>query len=99
MMYFVLRHPGYQWRAALAAAICAGAATLVAGRPLPALRIPIALWGAALIALAAWVLRAPGDDGWVVVAAILFAVEGSLALTSTWTRSYGIRPRTPTDNL
>lgn len=81
-MYFVLRHPGYQARAAVAAAICVGAATLLGGRPLAPLRIPVGVWGVALAAFGVWALRSPGDDGWAVIAAALFVVEGVLAVTS-----------------
>jgi hypothetical protein len=87
-MYFVLRHPGYLWRAAIAAAICLGAATLVSGRPPAALRMPAGLWGAALAAFGVWALVAPGDDGWVLIAGSLFVVEGMMAVAVT------IRPRT-----
>jgi hypothetical protein len=79
-MYFVLRHAGYVWRAAIAAVICLGAATLVAGRPPAALRIPVGVWGAALAAFGAWALFAPGDDGWVLIAGTLFIAEGALAV-------------------
>jgi hypothetical protein len=95
MMYFVLRHPGYQWRAAMAATICLGAATLVTGKPLAALRVPVVMWGAAILALGVWGLAAPGDDGWALVAAVLFVVEGTLAIAAV----YGSRPRTPTASL
>jgi hypothetical protein len=83
VMYVVLRHPGYQVRAALAALVCLGAATLVAGRPPAPLRIPMTLWGAAIAAFGVWALRSPGDDGWVLVAGTLFIVEGALAVTSS----------------
>ena len=86
LMYLVLRHPGYQWRAAMAAAICLGAAALVTGKPLPVLRIPLAVWGAALLALGIWALASPGDDGWVIVAAALFVVEGGLAIATSTLR-------------
>jgi hypothetical protein len=82
-MFFVLRHPGYQWRAAMAATICLGAATLVAGRPPRALRIPIAIWGAALAALGVSVLFSGGDDGWAGIASLLFIVEGVLAVVAS----------------
>jgi hypothetical protein len=82
LMYFLLRHPGYMWRAACAAAVCLGAATVLGGRPPARLRIPVAVWGAALSALGVWALCAPGDDGWVVVAAAIFVVEGALAMAS-----------------
>ena len=82
VMYFVLRHPGYQWRAMIAAAICLGAITLVAGRPAPALRVPVACWGAALAAFGIHALFAPGDDGWVLIAGSVFIVEGLLAVAA-----------------
>src|SRR5437773_4706944 len=82
VMYFVLRHPGYLWRAAIASAVCAGAATLVRGTPPAALRIPIALWGAALAALGVLALVSLSDDGWVLVAGALFGLEGGLAIVA-----------------
>ena len=86
VMYLVLRHPGYWWRAAIAAAVCLGAATLVTGRPLPRLRLPIAVWGAALCAFGIWALVAPGDDGWTIVAGAIFIVEGILAAAASLPR-------------
>jgi uncharacterized membrane protein len=83
VMYFVLRHPGYQWRAVIAALICLGAAALVTGRAAAPLRIPTAVWGAALAAFGAWALFAPGDDGWVIVAGLLFVAEGVLAVSAS----------------
>jgi hypothetical protein len=83
LMYFVLRHPGYVWRAAIAAIICAGAAALITGQPPAALRMPLAAWGAALAAFGIWALAAPGDDGWVLVAALIFVVEGSLTIVAS----------------
>lgn len=80
VMYFVLRHPGYQWRAALAVLIALGAATLVTGRPVPRMRLPIAVWGVALAGFGVRALVAPGDDGWVLIAGLLFVLEGSLAV-------------------
>jgi hypothetical protein len=84
-MYLVLQHPGYLVRAGIAALVFAGATTLVSGRPLPRLRIPIALWGVALAALGVWALASPGDDGWVLIAALLFVAEGSCAIVSSAT--------------
>ena len=83
IMYFVLRHPGYLWRAAVAATICAGAAMLVGGRPPSSLRFAVGLWGAAIAALGVWALFAPGDDGWVLVAGAIFIVEGVLAVAGS----------------
>jgi hypothetical protein len=88
LMYFVLRHPGYLWRATIAAVVCTGAFSLLAGRPPAALRLPIAVWGAALAAFGIWTLVEPGDDGWVLIAGSLFIVEGMLAVAAS------VRPRT-----
>jgi hypothetical protein len=87
VMYFVLRHPGYEWRAAIAAIICVGAATLVSGRPPAPLRAPIAVWGAALAAFGCWALLSPSDDGWVIIAGVLFVVEGGLAMIASLRRT------------
>src|SRR3954466_8339163 len=80
LMYFVLRHPGYLTRAGVAGLILAGALTMIGGRVLPMLRLPIVLWAAALPALGGWALIAPGDDGWVIVAGTLFTAEGLAVL-------------------
>jgi hypothetical protein len=80
LMYFMLRHPGYLARASVAALIFAGAVTMTGGRVLPGLRIPMALWAVALTALGVWALIAPGDDGWVIVAAGVFIAEGLAVL-------------------
>jgi hypothetical protein len=85
VMYLVLRHPGYQLRALMAALICLGAASLLTGRPPVPLRLPIAVWGAALAVLGVLAFLAPGDDGWVIVAAAMFVVEGSLAILASVT--------------
>src|ERR1051326_8705582 len=77
-MYFVLRHPGYQWRAAIAAVICIGAALLIPGHPPRPLRIPSAVWAVCLAAFGVWALLSPSDDGWVIVAGLLFIAEGAL---------------------
>jgi hypothetical protein len=83
VMYFILRHPGYLARAAIAAVICAGAATLLTGRPPRTLRIPVAVWGIALAGLGAWALAGPGDDGWALIAGALFVAEGVAAISAT----------------
>jgi hypothetical protein len=79
VMYLLLRHPGYQLRGVMAALIFTGAATLLPGRPLRALRVPTALWAAAMVLLGGWALASPGDDGWVLVAGTLFIAEGITA--------------------
>ena len=81
-MYFVLRHPGYAWRAAIAAAVCIGAATLAGGRPMAPLRVPVAVWGIALAAFGLSALVSPGEDGWTIVAGSLFVLEGGLAVAA-----------------
>jgi hypothetical protein len=83
VMYLLLRHPGYELRAVLAAIIFTGAATLLSGRPLRALRVPTAVWGAAVVLLGAWALISPGDDGWVLVAGALFIAEGATAFAAS----------------
>lgn len=81
-MYCLLRHPGYVGRAALAAGIFLGAAALVGGRPAHALRAPAAVWGLALAALGIWALLGHGDDGWVVIAGLVFVAEGAAAVAA-----------------
>jgi hypothetical protein len=84
-MFLILRHPHYQERAALSAVIFAGAVALAAGgiRGPIAVRAGVGLWSAALAALGLWALFGGGsDDGWVLIAGILFVAEGSTALLS-----------------
>ena len=82
-MYVVLRHAGYQWRAAMAAVICLGAMSLSAGRPPAALRVPVGVWGLALAILGVSALVSTGDEGWAIIAGALFIIEGTLAVVST----------------
>ena len=87
MMYLVLRHPHYMERAAMSALIFAGAAVVAAGGwrgPLP-VRATLGVWGVALLALGVWALfGSGGDDGWVLIAGVLFIVEGSLCAAGTF---------------
>jgi hypothetical protein len=84
VMYLVLRHPHYEARFALAALVFTGAATLVPGRPVGSLRAATLVWGIALMVLGVWGLGSGGDDGWVLIAASLFIVEGLLAVIAVW---------------
>src|SRR4051812_50139221 len=79
VMYLLLQHPGYGWRAAMAGAICVGALSLIAGRPWPPLRLPSAAWGVALTALGLWALRGGQDEPWAMIAAGGVVVEGKQA--------------------
>src|SRR5512142_1905711 len=81
LMYFVLRHPDYLQHAAVSAAVCGGAATLLGGRPIRSLRLPTAGWGLFVAAVGLRALMSPGDDGWVIVAGLLFVTEGILSVT------------------
>jgi hypothetical protein len=84
-MYFVLRHPGYLEQAGMAAVIFIGAAAVAAGawRGPALVRGASAAWAAGLVALGLWALFGDsGDDGWVLVAGVLFVVEGAIALTT-----------------
>jgi hypothetical protein len=86
VMYLVLQHPGYHWRAALAGAICVGALSLIPGRPWPPLRLPSAAWGVALTAVGLWALRGGQDDAWATIAAVVFVIEGTLAAAAAFSR-------------
>lgn len=82
-MYFVLRHPGYLERAAIAAVIFIGATAAAAGlwRGTPAARMLFAVWAAGLVALGLWALFGmTTDDGWVIIAGTLFVAEGAVSL-------------------
>jgi hypothetical protein len=82
-MYFVLRHPGFLGRAGIAALIFLGAAAVATGlwRAASSARLLLGLWAAALLALGLWALfGASGDDGWVLIAGLLFVAEGVVAL-------------------
>lgn len=76
VMYVALRHPGYGWRVVMAAVICAGAASLLGGRPVSRLRAATLVWAVALAGVGIWALVSPAGDGWVIVAGALFVVEG-----------------------
>ena len=91
VMFLILRHPHYVERAAMGAVIVAGSATIAAGggRGPLAVRVTLAVWAMALLALGIWALVADsGDDGWVLIAGALFAAEGlSAAVYLLRTRS------------
>jgi hypothetical protein len=80
IMFFVLRHPHYLERAALGGVIFLGAAAVAAGgwRGPAALRATLGAWALALFALGVWaVFGNGGDDGWVLIAGLLFIAEGA----------------------
>ena len=84
-MYLILRHPHYLERAGMSLAIFVGAAAVAAGgwRGPIAVRSSLGVWAAALLALGLWALFGnSGDDGWVLVAGLLFAAEGAIVLVS-----------------
>ena len=83
VMYLLLRHPNYAEHAVMGGAICAGAAVIALGgwRGPATVRATLAVWAVALAGLGMWALVGErGDDGWVVIAGMLFLVEGVLAL-------------------
>jgi hypothetical protein len=90
MMYFILRHPGFEWRAALALGFALVGALTVAAvqRPGPGLPlvIAVAVGNVALLAIGAWAIASPHDDGFVDVIGLAFIVQGALALWWTATR-------------
>jgi hypothetical protein len=84
VMYLLLRHQHYAERALMSALICAGALAAAAGAwrgPMP-VRATIAVWAVALLGLGLSALGGGGDDGWVVIAALLFVVEGAVCLAA-----------------
>jgi hypothetical protein len=84
-MYLILRHPHYLERAGMSLAVFVGAAAVAAGgwRGPIALRSILGVWAAALLALGLWALfGSGGDDGWVLVAGLLFTAEGAVVLFS-----------------
>jgi hypothetical protein len=80
IMYLVLRHPHYLERASMGGIIFLGAAAVAAGGwrgPLP-VRAVLGTWAVALLALGLWALFGDsGDDGWVLIAGMLFVAEGA----------------------
>jgi hypothetical protein len=84
-MFLILRHPQYLERAAMSLAVFVGAGAVAAGgwRGPIALRSILGIWAAALLALGLWALvGSSGDDGWVLIAGLLFAAEGVAVLVS-----------------
>jgi hypothetical protein len=82
-MFLLLRHSHYAERAIMSMAICTGALAVAAGGwrgPAP-LRATLALWAIALVGLGLWALFGnSGDDAWILIAGMVFVVEGALAL-------------------
>jgi hypothetical protein len=83
-MFLILRHPGFEWRAALAVGFIAiGVITLAAARigtPGAALRMATGAGAAALIAAGVWAIRTNVDDGFVDVIGLAFILQSALAL-------------------
>jgi hypothetical protein len=81
-MFLILRHPHYLERASMGGVILLGAVVVAAGGwrgPRP-IRAAVGVWAVALLALGTWALLGDsGDDGWVLIAGLLFAAEGSAA--------------------
>ncbi len=84
VMYFVLQHPGYQWRAAMTAGfvavglfvwIAAGLAT-----PPAWIRALAAASGLAVFAAGAWAMRTNVDEGFVDVISVMLMAQGVLTL-------------------
>lgn len=88
VMFLVLRHPGFEWRAAMALGFVAvSAITLFAARtttPPPALSATVALGGIVQAAVGAWAMHGNVDDGFVDVIGITFIAQGVLALAFVW---------------
>ena len=86
-MYFVLRHPGFEWRAAQALGFAlVGALTIAAvqrANANPPLLAAVALGNAALLAIGVWAIASPHDDGFVDIIGLMFIAQGALALL--WT--------------
>src|SRR4029079_5759524 len=85
VMYLLLRHPSYVEHALVRGLICAGARCVAAGgwRGRAPLRATLAVWAVALLALGLWALFGEtGDDGWGLLAGVLFVVEGALQQTA-----------------
>jgi hypothetical protein len=94
VMYFVLGHPGYLWRAAIAAGFVAVGLTtwIAAGRTTPAgwLRTLTAAGGVAIFAAGAWAMHTNVDEGFVDVVSLALMTQAVL----TWLWAAGtLRPR------
>jgi hypothetical protein len=95
VMYFVLQHPGYQWRAAMAAGFVAiglfvWTATSLATPP-AWIRVLAATCGIAVFAAGAWAMRTNVDEGFVDVIGTMLMTRG--VLTLVWTA--GVSPLRP----
>jgi hypothetical protein len=95
VMYLVLRHPGFEWRAGAAIGyLTIGLVTLVALRsphPPRALRALALAGGGMLAAVGVWVLRTNVDEGFADVFGFAFALQGALAI-SVFLRAAAWRP-------
>jgi hypothetical protein len=87
VMYFILQHPGYQWRAAMAAGVAAIGLFVwfAAGLATPQawIRVLAGTCGIAVFAAGAWAMRTNVDEGFVDVISVLLMTEG--VLTLAWT--------------
>ena len=102
-MFLILRHPGFEWRAAVALGFAAiSTITLVAVRttqPAPVLRGVAATGGAVLLAMGVHALisnHAPGADfeGYLDIIGLAYTLQGSLTLW--WAAGHLRKPRLAT---
>jgi len=84
LMFLVLRHPGFEWRAALAAGFIATGAFTLAGvwlpRPGAALKALVALGAVAIGAAGVWAIRTNVDEGFVDVIGLALLLQAVLTL-------------------
>ena len=86
-MYLVLRHPAYLERAGVAGLVLVGAALAATHvwHGSPVVRGALGVWAATLALLGLWALVGTAtDDGWVIIAGLVFLVEGGLTLAMIW---------------
>ena len=83
-MFLILRHPGFEWRAALSLGFMAiGAVTLAAARAAAVgsvLRTATGFGAVLLAAIGVWAIKTNVDDGYIDVIGLAFIIQSALAL-------------------
>jgi hypothetical protein len=85
VMFLILRHPGYEWRAVLSLGFVGIGALTLTGLWLPqpgtARRVAIGGAAVALGVVGAWAIKTNVDEGFVAVIGLAFIVQAALTVT------------------
>jgi len=100
VMYLVLRHPGFEWRAAVSLGIASLSALTLAtvrtAQPGVGIRVVAACGAAALAGVGIWAIKTNVDDGFIDLIGLAFIMQGVLTIIflvrPVWRASWTAHP-------